>query len=266
MSKTQQEFSSIISHLPVDVIYDNPLFGVIITFHPSDQIIYSNDWIQRALGYSEKHLKGKSLNEIIKGSWHKINADSNRYDITEIECLDIEGNKISLLLGSKIISHEKKKYHLYFFDESPEKNIKSTDLLNNTRLLKEAQKVANVGNWELDIENDILLWSDEVYRILGLKPQSTKATLKSFINFIHPEDRDWVLEAYSNHVEKKAPYDIIHRLLLNDGSIKWVNEKCNTIYNEKDHPIMSLGTVADVTKMKIVENELNDIKINLRKL
>jgi sigma-54 dependent transcriptional regulator, acetoin dehydrogenase operon transcriptional activator AcoR len=116
--------------------------------------------------------------------------------------------------------------------------------------LKEAERIANIGHWELDLETDVLHWSDEIYRIFDLDPQNFGVTYEAFIDNIYPEDRKFVDRAYKDSVKNKTSYDIVHRLQLQDGTIKYVNEKCRTLYDKNGKPLRSLGTVQDITKQK----------------
>ncbi len=129
-------------------------------------------------------------------------------------------------------------------------------LKNNETILKEAQKIANLGHWKLNLITNNLTWSDEVYRIFNLKPQELGASYEVFLNNIHPEDRDKVNFAYTNSLKTKQPYEIEHRLLLKNGGIKYVLEKCNTDFDEKGNPICSIGTVLDITESKKIEKKL----------
>ncbi len=113
--------------------------------------------------------------------------------------------------------------------------------------LREAEELALLGHWELDLGTNSLSWSDEIYRIFDLSPKEFGATYEAFIETVHPDDREMVNEAYSRSVEERSGYDIVHRLLLRDGSIKYVNEKCKTEYTPDGVPLRSLGTVQDIT-------------------
>jgi PAS domain S-box-containing protein len=114
--------------------------------------------------------------------------------------------------------------------------------------LDEVEELALLGHWELDIVNDTLSWSDEIYRIFDLEPQEFGATYEHFIEQVHPDDRDMVNEAYTTSVRQRTGYDIVHRLLLKDGRVRYVNERCRTEYDEAGSPVRSLGTVQDITE------------------
>jgi PAS domain S-box-containing protein len=131
--------------------------------------------------------------------------------------------------------------------------------------LAEAQRVAHIGSWELDLASNELSWSDEVYRIFGLKPQKFGATYEAFLENIHPDDREMVNKAYTDSLENKTPYSIVHRLLLKDGTLKYVEERCETSYDNEGKPVRSLGTVMDVTERKRAEEALRASEYYLRK-
>ena len=126
--------------------------------------------------------------------------------------------------------------------------------------LKQAQQIAKLGHWELDLVNNNLKWSDEVYRIFGIDPKRFPATYEAFMENIHKDDRNKVDNAYENSLKNRKPYKIEHRLLLKTGELKYVLEKCRTEYDNLGNPIRSLGTILDITTQKINEQKLVQAK------
>lgn len=128
----------------------------------------------------------------------------------------------------------------------------------NTVILKQAQKIAQMGYWQFDLQTNELHWSDEIFEIFGRKPQEFTATLEGFMEFVHIEDRNMVSDAYSNHLKTKQDYNIVHRIVTSNNEIKYVNERCHTEFDEHDNPIRSLGVVADITDIRKVETEAKE--------
>lgn len=122
--------------------------------------------------------------------------------------------------------------------------------------LKEAQRIAHMGHWELDLQKNVLSWSDEVYRMFGLEPQEFGATYEAFLEHVHPDDRELVNRAYAESVQARTGYDIEHRILLKSGETRYVNDRCVTEYDETGTPLRSLGTVLDITERKEASEEL----------
>ncbi len=138
-------------------------------------------------------------------------------------------------------------------------------LIESEEYLKEAEMIAHIGHWIFDIANNDLKWSDEIFRIFELKPQKFKATYESFLERVHPQDRQLVDQAYSNSIKNKTSYNITHRLDLPGRSLKYVNEKCRTEYDKAGNPIRSIGTVQDVTDRVMTEKEQRNMYL-LQKL
>ncbi|MGE5456722.1 MAG: PAS domain S-box protein, partial [Methanococcaceae archaeon] len=143
-------------------------------------------------------------------------------------------------------------------------------LEKSEKRMNRSQEIAHIGSWELDISNNRLFWSDEVYRIFGLKPQEFKATYEAFLDAIHPDDRLAVDEAYSGSLhEGKDSYEIEHRILRKSGEVRFVHEKCEHIRDESGQIIRSVGMVHDITERKNAEEVIqwnqqrNELLINV---
>lgn len=130
------------------------------------------------------------------------------------------------------------------------------ELQISTESLKDAQRIANIGSWRLDLLSNQLSWSDEIFHLFEIDPAQSPATYEAFLDVIHPEDRDRVNRAYNESLVNRAPYEITHRLLMPDGRIKWVCERCRTDYDTNGKPLYSQGTVQDVTERRQAEESL----------
>lgn len=127
-----------------------------------------------------------------------------------------------------------------------------------TQQLKQAERIAMLGSWQLELVNNQLSWSDEIYRIFEIDPKSFGASYEAFLNAIHPEDRDKVNRAYTDSVANRKPYQIEHRLLMPDGRIKYVREQGETEYAADGAPLRSIGTVQDITAQVLVQATLSE--------
>lgn len=121
--------------------------------------------------------------------------------------------------------------------------------------LSVAQEMGMIGTWELDIKKNILIWTEEKYRIFGMSPR-IEMNYELFLDCIHPDDRDYVHEKWSAAL-KKEPYDIECRIIAND-KVKWLNEKANIKFDEEGKPLMAIGFTQDITKRKLAEIALNE--------
>ncbi len=134
-------------------------------------------------------------------------------------------------------------------------------LTESEERLKEAQHISRTGSWAWDIVNNTLNWSDEIYRIFGLKPQEFGATYEAFLNSVHPDDREFVKESVRKALFEREPYSIDHRILLPGGTAlqKIVHEQAVVSFDEAGHPTRMVGTVQDVTEHRRAEQAIESV-------
>ncbi len=140
------------------------------------------------------------------------------------------------------------------------------ELQINERRYRLAQKAANIGSWDWDIKTGELKWSEEIEPMFGFKKGKFKGTYESFLNCIHPDDRDFVIKSVNDCIEHKKRYAIEHRIIWPDGTVRWVLERGDVIRDKNDKAIRMLGVVQDITNKKEMENELKQKKEYLEKI
>lgn len=119
--------------------------------------------------------------------------------------------------------------------------------------LKEAQRIAHLGHWELDHQTNTMTWSDEVFRIFNMDSADFQARYETFLETVHPEDRDRVHSTFINSIKNGSPYNLEHRVVLSDGEEKWLQNKGKTDYDDCGTPICSIGTFQDISDIKKAE-------------
>ena len=123
-------------------------------------------------------------------------------------------------------------------------------------ILAQAQQIANLGSWELNLTSNKLTWSDQVFRIFEVDRSKFEPSYEGFLNTIHPDDRDYVNQAYTDSLINKKPYEVEHRLMMPDGRIKYVTERCESTFGEGGSPLRSIGTVQDITEKKLADQKI----------
>ncbi|MFH2133905.1 MAG: PAS domain S-box protein, partial [Pseudomonadota bacterium] len=146
-------------------------------------------------------------------------------------------------------------HFIVFIHDITERKLSQMKLLREQALLAEAQKVGRFGSWELDLSTGKLTWSDQIFEIFEIDKTRFAASYDAFLAGIHPDDRDKVSQAYTDSLTYRKPYQIIHRLLMTDGRIKWVEERCSSIFDEAGNPLRSVGTVQDVTEREMLAEQ-----------
>ena len=136
-------------------------------------------------------------------------------------------------------------------------------LRESQRDLNRAQAVAHIGSWRMDVRNNILEWSDENFRIFGI-PKGTPLTYQSFLDIVHPADREFVDAAWKDALTGK-PYDIEHRLIVN-RKVKWVRELAELEFDEHGSLLGAFGTTEDITDIKSSQEALQHERAFLRQV
>ena len=256
LRKTELDFRRIFNNSPVPMVIvdrENDILSVNRKF--TKLFGYTRDDISTADKWWETGYPDPAYREIVKAGWEEAIAAAEAAgqeiatQVWNLCCKDgtrrtSEFNLMPLAEVS-VIS----------MNDITERQRTEEELRRSEEHYKEAQHIAHVGHWELDIINNELLWSEEIYNIFEIDPEKFGASYESFLEHIHPEDREQVDKAYSDSIINKKPYSITHRILL-DGDhdrIKYVQERCRTEYNDSGKPVRSIGTVQDITEQKYAE-------------
>lgn len=146
-------------------------------------------------------------------------------------------------------------------------------LRENAALLAAAQRITNLGSWELDlldlddISNNELRWSDETYRIFGFEPGEVEASNEFFYSMVHPDDRARIAEVLAEAIEHRKVFNIEHRIILLDKSEKILLGRAELVCDKHtNRPLKLLGTVQDITERRRTDAALRDSEYKLRTL
>lgn len=132
--------------------------------------------------------------------------------------------------------------------------------LDNSRLsLSYAQRIARMGSWEWNVENDRMRWSDAVYEIFNVDPQELDKTYQAFLNYIHPLDKELVNSAVEEALTKNKPYSIDHQILLPDGRERFVHSEAKIIADKNGKPVRMAGIMQDITERKEAEKQIRNL-------
>src|SRR3984893_8315128 len=148
----------------------------------------------------------------------------------------------------------------------------SRDLQESKARLEEAQRVAHVGHWEWDLETDVVVWSDETYRIFGLSPQERPMDLATVRAMVHPEDRESLYRGVDENLVAGVRPDAEFRIVRPSGEVRTVysltSERWNSLPGDarrdaSGRPYKLFGTIQDITERKRAEEAFQEISRKL---
>ncbi len=134
-----------------------------------------------------------------------------------------------------------------------EKKLSEEALKESESKLLKSQEIGLIGTWKLDIVNDILEWTEQNYKIFGVK-QGASLNLSSFLATIHPDDKEYVAKKWTEGL-KSGVYNLEHRIIVK-GKVKWVKEKAKILFDKKGKAINAIGITQDITEKKLFETKL----------
>jgi PAS domain S-box-containing protein len=127
-----------------------------------------------------------------------------------------------------------------------ERNEAERGFRQTAEQLTEAQQLAQLGSWEWDVASDRVTWSDELYRIYGVKP-GAKLDYGSFLEHVHPEDRELVRGVVERAFAEGGAFEMAHRVVLDDGSVRRLIGRGRVVVGDDGKPARMVGTGQDVT-------------------
>ncbi len=234
---------------------------------------YLNIWTQNAalLVAQQELLLGRTVQEmlppdaadVVMGALAQAERDGRTRG--QVICLELpQGRRWFELSTALKPGHDPVQHFMMLSRDITERKQAENALIESTRRLTEAQRLASLGSWALDMRTNRLEWSEEVFRIFEVDPGRFRASYEAFLEMVHPDDRSRVHQTYAESLKSRKPYEIVHRLRMPDGRIKYVEERCETEYDGAGLPLRSLGTVLDVTRQRQAERDVQEAADHLQ--
>ena len=180
---------------------------------------------------------------------HLLDAVSDAYHQADADRAMVER---SLELMSQELTERNRQLQQQLRQEQ-----QTEDALRESRTrLARAQQVAHLGSWELDVAHDRMEWSDQLFQIFGVSPEHLDPTRSTFIERVHPEDRE-LLAGHLHAAQYDAkPFAVDHRIVLPGGAIRHVHQLAEVECGEDAKVRIIFGTVHDITARKQIEHAL----------
>ncbi len=232
----------------------------------------ANHSAYRILGYRGIALVGQNISTIIPeahmqvlvegyiaflGGWEGEPA-SNAVDATVIRR---GGETVSVEITISECIIDQKIYYVLIIRDTTERKKTLDLLMEHEKALSNAQTIAHLGSWELDVHTGAIACSEELFRIYGVDPRTFKPTFNSFMGFIHPDDRNKIEDRIPDILSGKVShFELDIRIIRPDGQERVLHDRFEVITGADGKAIKLIGTNMDITERKAAEDKLKAAK------
>jgi diguanylate cyclase (GGDEF)-like protein/PAS domain S-box-containing protein len=123
---------------------------------------------------------------------------------------------------------------------------------------REVEAIAGVGSWAWHIAHDEVEWSEQLYRIFGLKPDQFEATYQGYLSRVHPEDRDLARANVDRCLAQHEPFEDDLRIVQPDGTVRWVHTRGRVTLDNRGQPVRMMGTCQDINEQRETFSRLSE--------
>ncbi|WP_324719473.1 PAS domain S-box protein [Salinimicrobium sp. HB62] len=241
--------------------FEHSLDGILLTV-TDGQILAANPAICRMLGMTEDEICRAGRFAIVDSGDERVGKAikerrAKGHVKAEVTFIRKDGSKFPVELTSSVFltAHGEKRTSMIVRDLSEKKKAEEEkeavlqELRDKSIKLLTAQRIAKLGYWEKDLRSEDLYWTEEVYRIWCKKRSEFSPSIDEFIKTIHPEDLENFLSEYTAALAGSKNLDVQHRIILPNGSVKWVHERGSLSTSLSGQKVFK-GTVQDITESK----------------
>lgn len=205
---------------------------------------------ERIFGFARDEVIGKSIDVVLpsvlsskSGRIVGLRADGSEFPAeTSISSIDVDGER----------------YYAAVVRDATDRERVEQQLRRNQTELAEAQRLAQLGSWEYEIDTDVVHGSDELHRIFEVDSERT-LSYSDFRDRIHPDDRARVDAAVEATIRRGEPYEIDYRLVRRDGSVRAIHARGRILASAEGAPQRVRGTVQDVTEQREAEERTREL-------
>jgi len=258
LQESEASFSAIFEESPV---------AIALATIPEGVLVRANRAFEELFGFASEEVLGRTFIEIgtIDTDVHAaVNAVLRAHDrVRDFLCKGRtrSGMELDLSMSLDEVAIGAERYVLTTMRDVTLQRRAEDALRQKTADLDRAQEVGQIGSWRYDLRDDVLTWSRETYRILGVAPGS-RATYETFLSMVHVEDRALV-DAQWRAALGGSTYDVTHRIVVADR-VRWLRGKAFLEFDEAGGAVAAFGIAQDVTERVEAEKALRDSEERLR--
>ncbi len=230
----------------------DPTTRVIVDANPAASTFY---------GYPIEKLRGMRLEQINTLTPEEISAEMElvrkrlkyvlqfRHRLASGETRDVEIHSSPMDIDGR--------EHLYSIIHDVTDRKRGEEALRSSELhLRQAMTAARMGTWERDLTTDAVTWSENMERLLGQAPGSFEGNFQAYLRCVHPDDRESLVLAVAEAMQKGEPYTIEYRVVQPSGDVRWIAASGDLMRASDGRPLRATGVAMDVTERKRLEDQL----------
>lgn len=268
--KEQIEQALRVSEARHRAILDGAVDGI-ITIDETGLIDSFNPAAEHMFGYSARQVIGKNVNILMPEPYQSSHdqyienyIDSSQAKIIgkgrEVKGRRKDGTVFDMYLAVSDIAIAGRRLFTGIISDITDLKQTQIALKVSDERFRRSQRFANIGTWDWNIETGELYWSEKIATLFGYNEGELETTYENFLNALHPDDRQNVIDAVNACVEHGKDYNIEHRCIWPNGEIRWILEKGDVIRDSSGKPLRMLGVVQDITARKQAEVDLQTAK------
>jgi diguanylate cyclase (GGDEF)-like protein/PAS domain S-box-containing protein len=238
-------------------VLDTAVSGI-ITIDERGVIESFNKSAERLFGYLASEVLGKNVNMLMPSPDREEHDEHmRRYRETgekkiigigrEVTAQRKGGETFPIHLAVGEVRLPKKRLFTAFIHDITERKRVEEALHRSQGMLAEAQRIAQVGSWEWDLVQDQMHWSDELYRVFGVVRGQFAPSFEGILELVHPDDREAIKEHLEATFSQNRPFIVDYRIVLPDGSIRYLQAVAQLERDGDDKPVRLIGTAQDIT-------------------
>jgi len=187
-------------------------------------------------------------------------------EVYEFRVFDKQNNIIWLESNGILIDWSGGPATLNFLRDITERKKTEEELKKKSIEYKRAQEIGKIGSFTVDIINGEQKWSDEIFHILGLEPGGVHPSFEIFTEYVHPEDKELLIQKSRDTFAGKADLDHQYRIIRKDGEVRFIHTQANLEKNKDGTPLRIYGFSQDITERQKAEDELKENEERFRSL
>ena len=263
--QAETERRVLISHFEYLHRYAN---DIILLMDEAGLIVEANDRAVESYGLAREKLLGLHVRELrtptarndFEQQWRTASALDGA--VFETMHKRADGSEFPVEVSTRAVLVDGQTFRQSIIRDISERTQSQEALRRSETSLLQAQAMARLGSWEVvapsageGISSEIYVWSDEVYRIFGVDRDTFRPCRELFLAAVHPDDREKVRDAMTRVRSTGRPYEVEHRILRPDSTVRYVREHADCVMDEVGKVSRLIGTVQDLTDYHQLEEQ-----------